>query len=1045
MIRYFASHPTAANLLMAAFLIVGIVSLPNLLLETFPRISLKEVEVKVAYPGASPADVERSICRRIEDAVDGIENLSEVRCEARENVGVATIEMIAEKDYNQFFADIQTEVDAITDFPETAEDPVVTQVGRIDFVASLAVTGIADRTQLKAYAEDLKDGMLRWGGIPQVEIAGFSDRQFRIEIADAAARELGLTLDDIAGIIGRQNVDLPAGEIVTGDGTVLLRFADERLALDAYRSIVVASSEAGGEIRLGDIATITDRFEDEEVEVRLNGQTAALLNISKTRNDDTLKVMDRVESFVADARAKAAPGVELTIVRDGSTALRDRLTMLLNNSAQGIVLVVITTWLFFGFRQAFWIGMGLPVSFLGSFALMTLFGLSINMLTMVGLLIVIGILMDDAIVIAENVNAYRRRGFAPLEAAIKGTEQVLPGIMSSFFTTVFVFGALAFIQGDLGELLRVIPMVMIMVLTVSLVEAFWILPNHLSHGHEGEGDGFVTGRVNRAIDWFKAHVVEPAARFSVRFRYFTVGVGVLLFLSAIAMLAGGVVKFEAFPSIDEDQIEARIELAASARLEDTRAVVAEVVAGLERVNEKLSPDNVDGQPLVTNVLIRFNENSDAGTNGAFLATINVDLLEGALRAASNEEVLTAWRAEVPDTLDVRRIVIAETSVGPAGRAIEIRLSHRDLDVLDQASGELQDWLRGYAGTFNIADNLDVGKPEFRLSLKDGAGSLGLDARDIADQLRTAFNGITADEVQVGVENYEVDVRLADSDRNSLGDFDDFTIKTPSDARVPLSEVAVAVPDQGYTRIARIDRLPTVTVTGDIVTAIANANEIVNDTEAKFLPGLLEKYPGLSVSTEGQNAEGNKTQASMMQSLAVGLIGVFLLLSFQFRSYAEPVVVMILIPFALIGAVYGHYLMGISFALPSMLGFISLAGIVVNDSILLVQFIKNEHDPEDHSVAEAAPKGASARFRAILLTSLTTIAGLIPLLFETSAQAQILIPLVTSIAFGLISTTLLIVLMVPAFYTILDDIGLTALAAERRRLKREAAAAQEAGT
>ncbi|MEM8812275.1 MAG: efflux RND transporter permease subunit [Pseudomonadota bacterium] len=1031
MIRFFADHPTAANLIMAAFLIVGVASLPNLLLETFPRLSVKTIQVQVTYPGASPADVERSVCRRIEDAVDGVENTAEVRCEALENRGVASIEMVQGKDIDQFFSDVQTEIEAITDFPDSTEDPVVTQVGRLDFVASLVITGIPDRTELKAYAEDVKDRLSRWGGVPQIEVTGFSDRQFRIEVFSAAARELGLSLDDIAATVSRQNIDLPAGEIISRDGTTLLRFSDQRLALDAYRSIIVASSENGGQILLGDIARITERFEDPEVETWLNGETAALLDISKTRTDDTLEVVDRLKAFVEVEKAQAPPRVKLTIVRDNSDALVDRLQMLLVNTGQGIVLVVFAMWLFFGVRQAFWIGMGLPVSFLGALAVMAMMGLTINMLSMVGLLIVIGILMDDAIVIAENIATKRQGGMAPMEAAVQGTRQVMPGILSSFATTIAIFGTLTSIDGDIGELLRVIPIVMILVLAVSLIEAFLVLPNHLGHGGGADKPGFVTRNVEAGVGWVRDRIVGPGVVLAVRFRYLTLGIGFLLFMSAVALLAGGVVKFEAFPDVDDDQLEARIELPSSARLEDTRSVVAEVVAALERVDRETASDNLDGAALIRNVLVRFNENEDAGTNGAYLATINVDILEGPLRGATNEELLNRWRDAIPDDLDVRRITITEPGVGPAGRAIELRLAHTDLAVLDAASAELQTWLKSYRGAYNIADNLDVGKPELKISLKEGAGALGLDAQMIADEIRAAFYGVTADEVQIGVENYEVDIRLAEQDRRSLGDLDDFWIRTPAGQWVPLSEVAVIEPDRGYTRINRIDRRRTVTVTGDVVTAIANASEIVHDTEIRFLPGLNEKYPGLEAGTEGQNAEAAETQASMMASLGIGLVFVFLLLSFQFKSYAEPVVVMVLIPFALIGAVYGHWLMGINFAMPSLLGVISLAGIVVNDSILLVNHIKSEHAPGVTTVREAAPQGAVARFRAILLTSVTTVAGLLPLLFETSPQAQVLVPLVTSIAFGLMATTLLIVFVVPAFYTILDDFGLTSLAAERR--------------
>lgn len=1016
---------------MAGFLIVGAMSLPNLVMETFPQVPIKEITVQVRYPGATPAVVERSICRRIEDAIDGIENVDELTCDARENVAIATVRMTEGNDIEQLTLDVDREIDAIDDFPSSAEDPIIEQVGRMSFIASLVITGVQDRTQLKTYAEDVKDRLLAFGGIPKIEVTGFSDRQFRIEVRDAAARELGLTLAELAQTLSRQNIDLPTGEIVAEGGTTLLRFSDERLAADAYSSVIVASSAQGGQITLGDIANISDRFEDDEIETRLNGDVAAVLDIYKTRSDDMITIVDRVSDFVQDEKLRAPPNVKLALIRDGSIVLKDRLKMLISNSLQGIVLVVLAMWIFFGGKQAFWIGMGLPVSFLGALALMAALGITINMLSLVGLLIVIGIVMDDAIVIAENIATKRQSGLSPLEAAIEGTKQVLPGVIASFLTTSAVFGSLAFLSGDLGDLLRVIPIVMLLVLSVSLVEAFLILPRHLAHGPANPKQGWITLRAEKAIWWSRDHLVGPMAVGAVKFRYLTLGIGCLLFLGALSLLIGGVVKFQAFPHVEGNQIEARIELPASAKLDDTRFVVGETIAALERTDERLSQGAPEQPGLLENVLVRFNENSDAGTTGAHLATVNVDLIEGTLRSAANEEILALWRDELPDTLDIRKIIITESSIGPAGRAIELRLSHPDPGVLNAASDDLQTWLRGYDGVYNISDDLNAGKPELALSLRDGAGAVGLDAQSIADQLRGAFNGVIADEVQIGGESYEIDVRLDSTDRNSLGDLDEFTIETPSGNRVPLGSVANTVAERGYTRINRINRAPTATITGDVRHGIANANEVVVNTELNFLPGLMEKYPGLRSSTEGQNAEAGKTQASMVVALGIGLLFVFCLLSFQFGSFAEPIVVMILIPFALTGAVLGHLIMGLDFSLPSALGFISLTGIVVNDSILLVQFIKNEHAPGMTEVADIAPQGAKARFRAIFLTSVTTIAGMLPLLFETSLQAQILIPLVTSIAFGLMGTTLMIIFIVPAFYTILDDFGLTSLARERR--------------
>ena len=1011
MIRYFTGHPTAANLLMLAFIVAGMVIAPTLRRETFPRIDPNEVQARIAYPGASPAEVSDAVCQRVEDAVDAVDNMSETRCEAREGLAIATFEMTEGANFDRFFLDIKTEIDAIDSFPDEVETPVVKQLGLTDFVAAVAISGPERLPDLKAYAEAVKARMLRWGGIPNVAVTGFSDHQILIEVRDAVARALGLSVSDIAELVGRRNVELPAGDIETSDRVVAVRFDDQRASVDALKDLVVVEGGRGGQVRLGDIASITDRFQDDEVRIEFNGRPAALLEITKTWSEDSLDVIASLQAFLEAERGRAPPGVTLALTSDQSSIVRDRLTMLYGNAAQGIVLVAAAIWLFFGVRTAFWISMGLPVSFLGGLAAMAVLGYSINMLTMVGLLIVIGIIMDDAIVIAENVEAHRQRGRPAVQAAVEGTLQVLPGVVSSFITTAAVFGYLAFLSGDLGQLLSVVPVVMLLVLAVSLVEAFLILPNHLSHDRGPDRPGRVRRSAERWTEYLRDRVVGPTAERAVAHRYLAVGAAFALFLVAVSMLAGGVLKFQAFPDLDGDTLEARITLPRGSRLADTEAMVTRLVDAAGRVDAALTPEQPDGQSLIRHVLVSYNENADTDDTGANLATVSVDLLSSDVRTVDNDSIVDRWRRELGPLLDTVRVTYAEPTRGPAGKAIEFRLAGDDLANLDSAAGELEAWLAGYRGTRDLLDDLEPGKPEIVLTLKEGAGQLGLDARTIAQQLRAAFFGATADEVQIGVEAYEIAVQLAGADRGSLAVLDDA--------------------DRGYARIVRIDRRPTVTVQGDVDTRVANATEIVNETMKRFVPALQQRYPGLSVSIEGQVANGRTTGASMGKALVLGLIGIFLVLSFQFRSYVEPIVVMSLIPFALIGAVFGHLLLGIDFALPSLLGLISLSGIVVNDSILLVHFIKNEHAPGDVTVEQAGPKAAKARFRAILLTSLTTVAGLLPLLFETSLQAQILIPLVTSIAFGLTVTTVLVLFVVPAFYAILDDFGLTSLARDRK--------------
>ncbi|MEM7619639.1 MAG: efflux RND transporter permease subunit [Pseudomonadota bacterium] len=1026
MIRFFAAHPTAANLLMIAFLVVGLFALPNLQRETFPRIEPRKVSVTIAYPGARPEDVEQAVCRRIEDAVDGVDNITEVLCNSREALATAEIEMIEGGNLDRFFSDVKTEIEAINDFPDNVETPIIRQLGRTDFVASVAVTGPEDKIELKAYAEDVKRRMLQWGGIPKIEIEGFSDHQIRIVLKDAVLRQLELSISDIANTISKQSLDLPAGNIQSDDSEILIRFTNERKQTEEFQDLVIIGSEKGGQVLLGDIAEITDRFELDEEKFIFNGKPAALLRITKTEYEDTLNVIDAVNAFLKHERAIVPPGVALTVTNDVSSVVRDRLELLIYNMSQGLFLVFLAMWLFFGLRYSFWITMGLPVAFMGAFAVMVFIGYSINMLTMVALLIVIGLLMDDAIVISENIASQLEKGKPPLQAAIDGCYQVLPGVFSSFATTICIFGSLAFLKGDIGAILSVVPIVMLCVLVVSLVEAFLILPNHLSHSLQDQNSrAKLQVWAEDSLSWMRENIVGKYADATVKWRYLTTGVTVGLLLLAVSAMAGGLVKFSAFPDIDGDTLQARILLPQGTPLAKTKEVVAKVTTAIRNVGEQLQPNETANASLIKNISVQYNKNSDANESGSHIATVTADLLSNEVRNSTNDEILSLWLKKTGDLPDVIFIKFAESTMGPAGLAIDLRLQGNNLEDLKQASVALQNWLRQYQGSFNISDDLRPGKPEIQVRLAEGAKSLGVDANTVADQLRKAFYGSTASEIQLGSESYEIDVRLNSEDKNSISDLEQFHITTSDGSLIPLSAIANLSQARGYAKITRIDGMNTVSVQGDVDTRIANANEIVLDTTNRFIPQLKKQYPDIKLAIQGQNNEAGKTQGSMINGFIIGLIGVFLLLSFQFRSYVEPIVVMVVIPFAFIGAIIGHILLGLDFTMPSMLGFIALAGVVVNDSILLVNFIKDRHTP-DVTVADVAPLASRARFRAIFLTSLTTVLGLLPMLLETSLQAQILIPLVTSLAFGLIASTLLVLFVVPAIYSILDDFGLSTL-------------------
>ncbi len=1030
MIDFFARHPTAGNLLMLFLAALGLLALPNLQRETFPDFAPQELQISVPYPGASAEDVEEAICQRLEDAIDSVSDVAEMRCEAREGMARATVELEEGGDFPRFLDDVNTEVDAIDNFPEQTEPPVIKELGRTDNVVAIAITGPMSNSDLKAYAEQIKEQLQQLPEVSQVEVNGFSDHQLQIQIPARALRQYGLSMSDIANAVTRQGIDLPAGSLETRDRDMLIRFTDLRRTPEELADLIVVSANSGSEIRLGAIARISDRFELAEEKILFNGERAAVLQVIKTKQQDTLVVMDAVSQFLEQLRPTAPAGVSFIITQDKSSIVRDRLSLLLKNGAQGLILVFLTMWLFFQGRFAFWVAMGLPISFLGALFFMSMFGLSINMITMVALLIAIGLLMDDAIVISENIATHLRRGKSAMQAAIDGTRQVSPGVISSFLTTISIFGPLAFLSGHMGKVLQFIPMVLILVIAVSLVEAFLILPHHLAHSlkhHENE-----TSRFRQAFDarliHFRDNSVGHLVDWAVNQRYWFIGGVIALFLVSIGMLVGGKLKFEAFPDVEGDIIEARILLPQGTPLWRTEEVVAQITRGLNTIDAEFTPLQPESRQLVSNVQTRFNYNLDANESGPHLATVIVDLLTAEERTGHLDDIVNRWREATGDIPDLIALNFKEPAIGPAGIPLEIRLTSPDLEQMKQASLALQEWLSRYRGVFDLSDDLRPGKPELRLRLRDGALALGLDASTIATQLRAAFYGTTASEIQVGPESYEIDVRLAADDRATLTDIEDFRITTTQGDQIPLSAVALIEQERGFARIQRVDGRRTVTITGDLDTRVANAGEIIADTRDRFIPELLQRFPDVRTSIEGQSKETAKTGGSMLRGFAIGLIGVFVLLSFQFRSYIEPFVVMMVIPLALIGVIWGHLLMGISLTMPGVIGFTSLAGIVVNDSILLVEFLKLRVR-EGHAVVEAAKMASRERFRAVLLTSITTIAGLTPLLLEKSLQAQILIPLATSIVFGLLATTVLVLLVVPAMYSILDDLGVSAGARE----------------
>ena len=1023
MIRWFAGHPTAGNLLLILMLAAGLFAAPKLTRETFPDYLPPEVSVTMEYRGATAADVEEAICQRLGEALQRVDDMREIACTARDNQAQTIASMAPGGDMGRFLDDIRTEIEALTDLPEEAEDPIIRELYRTDLVAAIAVTGPMSFAHLESYSNQLEDQLFAIQGIADVVPVGLSQRQWQVEISRDLLRQYGLGVRDIARAIGAQNIDMPLGTLETDRQDIQLRFVDERRSLQALASLPVLGGEAGAVLTLGEIATLTETHERQEERVEFNGQRAIILEIHKSRNDDALRVMDELQAFVAREKTRLGGTVELEITQDMTSIVKDRLQMLVGNGITGLLLVGLVMALFFRPRLAFWALFGLPAAFAGAFLVMALGGLSLNMITLVALLMAIGIVMDDSVVITENIARRASEGRTPLEAATEGTLEILPGVISSFLTTAAVFAPLAFLAGELGSVLEVLPVALIAALAASLIEAFWILPHHLKSGL-GKGRDRPASRFRARFDrGFETsrEKVGQLADSAIRYRYAVLAGLLIILLGSVGLMAGGHVRMEAMPEIDGDVLEARVLLPQGTPLHRTREITGRITDAMLRLNAEYSPQQPDGQALVRNIQTRFNQHAGTGEKGAHVATVITDLLTAENRSVDLNTLSDRWREEIGDIPGLIALNIQEPGFGPAGIPIEIRLQGSDLDRLKAAAGYLGREIADYTGTFNVLDDLRPGKPQRTLALKETALSLGLSAGDVASQIRTGLLGDIVDTVQIGDQHIEILVRQSNTERSTRAFLEDAVIAGKNGQMIPLGEVASITEERLWAQVTRIDGRRTVTVSADVDGRVTNADAIVADLQKRVFPQIREQWPEVGLQVEGQTARSRETGQSIARGLLIGLLGIFLILSFQFRSYLEPIIVMLSIPVAFMGAVWGHLLMGYNLSMPSLIGAASLAGIVVNNAILLVQFIKSYRE-QGMSTAEAAGSASRNRFRAILITTSTTVAGLLPLLAETSTQAMAVIPLVISVVFGLLVSTVLILLALPALYVILEDMG-----------------------
>ncbi|XXJ19907.1 efflux RND transporter permease subunit [Desulfovibrio caledoniensis] len=1018
-IAWMAGNSVAANLLMIVFLVGGLIFAMQIKQEVFPEFSLDTVTVSIAYPGASPSEVEQGCVLAIEQAVQGLDGVKEVTSTSSEGSGMVVVEALEGADVQKLTQDIKTEVDRITSFPEEAEDPVISEVSRQRQVLSVMISGDQPDTTLRELAEQLREELIANGGITQAELAEVSDLQISIEIPQSRLRAHNLTLSEVAQRIGEASVDLPGGAIKAESGEVLVRMKDRRDYGRDFARIPVVTGNDGTQVRVEDLGRVIDGFADDDIITTYNGKPAVRVDVYRVGDQTPISVSDAVKASLEAFRERLPSGVSVDILNDMSEVYAQRMDLLLGNGYLGLALVFGFLALFLEPRLAFWVAMGIPTSFMGSFLILSLFGVSINMITMFAFLIALGIVVDDAIVVGENVFTMRQQGMSPLEAAIAGARSISMPVVFSVLTNIAAFMPLLFIPGVMGKIFWSIPVVVISVFAISLIESLFVLPAHLSHlgDHRSRIMVWITRYQEKAADGllrFIRGVYRPFLDWCLHWRYATVAAGVALLLLCTAYVLSGRLGFTLMPKVESDFAYATAELPYGSPVEKTEAVRDRLLAAARKV----AAEN-GGDRLVVGMDSKIG-GAGRELSGPHVVKINVYLAGADVRPITTQQFVDKWRTEVGDIVGLEVLSFASDRGGPgAGNALEFELSHSDTKVLERAARDLADALEQYPRVKDVDDGFSPGKDQLDFTMTPAGRALGLTAQGVAAQVRAAYYGKEVLRQQRGRNEVKVVVRRPESERVSEYDMEELMLKTPDGKEVLLRDVVDVKRGSAYTSINRTDGRRVLSVTAD-VDPRNQATQVMQSVLAEVIPKLKAEYPGLSCRMQGKQADLSESTNTLFEGLLLAMLAVYALLAIPFKSYVQPLIIMVSIPFGAVGAILGHMAFGYSISLMSLLGIVALSGVVVNDSLVLID-CANGFARAGKCAHDAVLDAGTARFRPILLTTLTTFSGLAPMILETSMQARFLIPMALSLGFGILFATVITLILVPALYMILEDI------------------------
>jgi multidrug efflux pump subunit AcrB len=1036
-IAWFVDNPVAANLLMAVLVVAGLLSLASLRQEEFPQVDLEVVQVTVSYLGATPQEVEEGVCIRIEEALEGTENVFRMTSTASEGSCSVMLELESGSDTFQALNDIKSKVDGINTFPAETERPVVSQLTTVSEVMSIVISGNAEERTLKTLAQEMREDLVALEGVSQVSVEYVRPDEISIEVSESTLRRHGLTLQAVADAVRRSSLDMPGGSIRAEGGEILVRTAGQLYRGTAFEDIVVVTRADGTAVTLGEIANVVDGFEEGDLSVRFDGEPAAMVRVYRVGREDAIESARKVKAYLEEAGALVPEGITLSIWLDESEQLRARLNTLFATAVSGLALVLLALALPLRFRLAMWVAAGIPIALLGAVATFGLFDITLNSLTVMGFILVLGIVVDDAIVVGERVYAHERHAEDQRTAAINGTHEVAVPVIFGVLTTMAAFVPIIFVPGRMGAFFSVVGYVVVICLVFSIIESQLILPSHLSHrrvrSRGGHPNRAVAGwlrfqsRLSSGLESFAERNYGGLLRKALEWRYTVLAAGIGVLVLMLALVVSGRIGFQFMPPIEGDRVYASLTMPQGIPVEETARAAERIERAALELKRELEGDRSGS--VVQHILTSIGRSAGRGgrpggnvvaqpvvSHEAEVAMALVPLRErGGL---SSTEVARRWReltGLVPDSVDLT----FSADVFSAGDPISVELRGRDVDLLREAAALVRAELGRFNGVTDISDSFRAGKQEVQLSLRPEARNLNLTLNDLGRQVRQAFYGEEAQRIQRGTEDVRVMVRYPEDERRSLGDLEDMRIRTADLAEVPFAAVADVSLGSGYSNIRRVNRQRVVTVTADVDRGVTTPEAVIASLRADVLPRVLAGYRGVSYRMSGEQEERAQSFAGLAALVPLALLMIYAILAIPLRSYLQPLVIMSVIPFGAVGAIIGHMIMGWPLILPSLLGIIALSGVVVNASLVLVDFI-NRQRRLGMPVTQAVERAGVVRFRPVLLTSATTFLGLLPLMLLDSPGTAFIVPMAISLAWGVLFATVLTLFLVPCLYRILED-------------------------